>query len=335
MFSKAFQTFFRGVRSQSSKAPCGRSCDTCGQSMTCLKGRGFWRPMPWVFWIGMGAFGSVPIYANTHPFEWVMMTEKENIICEADKELKERIRGVFRNVGVRYPENVDMLITKDGDLKVIGTNTQMGAVVLIPEDLASMADPQNPLHITHFVTRQTPDGNEEVVEETIYDGPACNMPVETKKHLLDEYAYLVPEQSEIDYLFGHEGSHLAFNHAFTSVVYTVGCLTAAHGIAKWTHRYWQPTNLRWRLPWHLFQTASLAFGITGIVTRKQEKDADVASARKLHLEQEAVDLVRKKIQQNISLRDHGDMGVTARGNSRFEWTHPSLTAQLEYLSRLH
>lgn len=309
------------------KYQCKLDCSKCPTANQCFQHRAVLKPINGMVWAAIGAAVAVPFFFTRKrqllPASFIV-SEEERANVELTDATNEKLRSILSSVGVQHPEKVEFIVTKGVGPTAIGSDEGDGGVILIPATLLRM------MSTSAHVAVSRGDGDEQV----LYAGPASEIPDEVREYVLKQDGVLLPTEAEVRYIIGHEGVHLARRHSL------MVALTAAAGMFS-THLLLKGYNLlrsrrivgSYRV-YGLYHTLAAFCGtslLLPFVSMAAEREADVISAEKLHLGKVAVQLVEKKITQNLV---HASRFITPSGNDLTELEHPPLTVQRRYLQRV-
>lgn len=262
-----------------------------------------------------------------------------------------RISSILNRMGVD-PNNVQILVTRSGSPTAIGDGDD--GVILLPEHFVALMEPSSTLHV------ESSDG---VVH---YSGEVGYLSEEVRREILHREGVLLLGEEEIDYVLGHEAAHLKHSDGMRKPLAGLAAAIGTHlAIKGYNYVAWRSTGalgdaspgasapglwrwvdaaaskvLRGRLRPIRSPLAHCSLAVSGFIVgsflygQRVEREADVASASTLHLEDVAVSLTEKKIMQKLVQREQGSLSILPNGNDITEWEHPRLTKQLEYLKEL-
>lgn len=283
-----------------------------------------------VVWAVAGTAMAVPLVASLFPTTILSLlgnhitkprTEEEANVME---NRKEEFKGIMKQVGVKNIDKVVFVETDTLGPTTIGSDVN-GAVVLVPSALLYYS---------------------ELDETTITP--------ELREKLLESEGTLLPTKKELNYILGHEAVHIQSNHSLKGLFAGYSIFGASLGCLKLLSKV-SRSNLIATPAMRTISSLLLTSAIVSGFCVFQEKEADTVSAKSLHCKDEALQLVQKKLKQNLFIRNQAAMNInhhstkyaqlddalttlttmiTRRGNSILEWEHPWNTWQLRYLSEL-
>lgn len=308
------------------KYHCKLDCSLCPTANQCFQHRAVLKPINGVVWAAIGAAVAVPFFLTRKrqllPASFIV-SEEERANVELTDATNEKLRSILRSVGVQHPENIDFIVTKGVGPTAIGSDQGDGGVILIPATLLRMMS-----STAHVEVSRGED------EEVLYAGPAAQIPDDVREYVLRNDGVLLPTEEEVRYIIGHEGVHLARRHSLMVALTAAGGMLCTHLLLKGYNLLRSRRIVGSYRIYGLYHTLAAFCGtslLLPLVSMAAEREADVLSAEKLHLGKVAVQLVEKKITQNLT---QASRFITPSGNDLTELEHPPLTVQKRYLQRV-
>jgi len=317
-------------------------CINCPKVSGCMSHRAVLRPIPWYFWVGVSMVLPLPLYYALYPEERMramnLMVERGNEIPE---ERKKWYIDILNKVGIKKANEAIILESSD-----VHSPTALGGrdhpIILMPRTMVLLTDPDHEITLS-FMNEQDgmdeegfPERSEEI---TVWHGKAGKIDDRMRRHWLEKEAILLPKREEIEYVVGHEAGHLLNNDNSFKAVAGLSTLFFSHLSIKIWNRVMDQSKKTRRLRVLNKGSHSLIVTTFGLIAYTflgwfTEARADITSATRLHLEEEALELTKKKIRQNQVLREQGDKQYTAHGNDLLDFEHPPLSIQKKYLEKL-
>ena len=118
---------------------------------------------------------------------------------------------------MKHPENVKIVKTANIGPTAIGSDTTNGAVIFIPRQLFDVNNPDQYLSIA--------------TQSVKFEGEAKDFDSNIRDHFLHE-GILFPEQSEVDFIIGHELAHIANNDTRRKMLVGSSVFFGAHVLIK-------------------------------------------------------------------------------------------------------
>lgn len=309
-------------------------CVKCPLGGGCFEPRAVHQPIPLWVWLLFGATVALPLYGVLHPQQarsWYYSSVSDDDFSAAWR--RNWYDKIFRDIGLEHPERVVVFETDALDhCTTLGMNGERGALIFIPKMLIALTNPDTEVCI--------PDED----GRTVFEGKVSQLTPELRQDILERTGVLLPDAREIRYVIGHEASHIFHNHATKASAISAAAAGASHFLLKLYNRwswaalqkrsdfFFQPLVSRWS---HLLVLFASTIAATMLIAVYQERQADMHSARQLHLKTTAIELTKKKQLQNRIEHQRGDRFKTASGNDLLDWEHPSVEKQIEYLSSIN
>ena len=286
----------RGLREEI-LGSCDRPCGQCGERFHCLNKKALLSPTPFLVWGALAVVTAVPLYMSLNPraFMGSIAGASDAMEIMDPQDVDSVFGSTIAKIGLNYPEMVTVVIT--GGIGIgptsTGLDSRRGGVVFFPSELFALL---NPATLVSF--------------PGLYDGPVGSVPIEVRQQLLSE-GFLLPTPDQIEFIFGHEVAHLKHKHTFetSKVALSVALLThialkANNAAAHHIPQYWSKMAV-FRTPVYVSLILFVTTIVTAALSWDQELQADATAARKLGLEDAAIDLKVWQIQQNEALRRSG------------------------------
>jgi Zn-dependent protease with chaperone function len=131
---------------------------------------------------------------------------------------------------------------------------------------------------------------------------------EQRQALLEE-GFLVPNERQLQFIFGHELAHLRHRHTFETSKIAVLIALLTHFALKMNNAVAHRSKFKFMeirsTPVYAALVLGLSAAVVAALSWDQELQADVTSARSLNVESEAIKLKQQQLIQNGALKRMG------------------------------
>ena len=272
--------------------PCENPCASCSDRFHCLNKKSALQPTPALLWGCLALATAVPLLFTLNPKTFARWYAGQSAELMDREDVEVCFGELYEQIGLRRPDKVDVMITDGVGPTCVGMDGPRGGVVLFPMELFALLNPAT-----------------EVQFEGVFKGPVGALSEAQRQALLEE-GFLVPTRAQLQFIFGHELAHLKHRHTLENS--KVGVL-----VALLTHFTLKVNNaLAFRSRRFRFMEvrstpvyAALVLGCAAAavlaLSWDQELQADATSARRLHVESEAILLKQDQLRQSGALRRMG------------------------------
>ena len=283
--------FFKSLREEV-LGPCNNPCGSCGEWLHCLNKKNAMNPLPIVAWSCLGLATAIPLALSLNPKSWASIYAGKNAEWMDREDVEFCFGDLMEKMELRHPERIEVMITDGVGPTSLGVDGPRGGVVLLPMELFVLMNPD---------TR--------VAFEGVFEGRVGDMTDEQRTTLLDQ-GFLVPTQRHLQFIMGHEFSHLVHRHvwetskiAVLTALLTHFALKVNNAVAFHSQRF-RFMEIK-SVPVYAALVMGVALAVVSALAWDQELQADVSSAARLKLHTDAVQLKEFQVRQLAALKRNG------------------------------
>ncbi len=279
-----FRTFSEEVMGS-----CQKPCAPCPERFHCLNKKSVLQPTPVLLWGCLALATAVPLALMLNPKKFARWYGGESGQVMDREDVEYCFGALFDQIGLRRPELIDVMITDGVGPTCVGMDGPRGGVVLFPMELLALMNPDT---LVKF--------------EGVFEGRVGDLSEAQRQELLEE-GMLVPTESQLQFVFGHELAHLKHRHTLENskigglmALLTHCMLKANNAIAHRTTRF-RFMEVR-STPVFAALVLGVASAVVLAMSWDQELQADATSARNLGVEGEAIKLKEDQLRQQSRRR---------------------------------